>query len=316
MPSKRQQSVAKDTSVPKSSHAHKTIVSDFVVTPEIQHVVERTSLYLDAGYPIHFRGSAGTGKTALALYLAETLGNRVLFMSGDATFSKDSLLGNYGGSETRSTYDQYISSVKKLHVEAKQVWQNEALATACLEGHTLVYDEFNRSTADANNVFLPILQEGIIPLPESRTPGQLVRVHPNFRAIFTSNSSEYAGVHKTQDALVDRMITIDLDYYDEATEIAIIQHRTRLTAEKTAKIVRCVRDFRASGAFNSLPTMRASLMIADISSKAKLRISVKDQRFTDLCLDILLAKSDIHSRTEGRTEYRTVLMQLIGLHCP
>lgn len=289
---------------------------DFVVTPQIENILGRMSMYLESGYPVHFRGAAGTGKTALALYLAETLQRRVLFMTGDASLTKESLIGHYGGTETKSTYDQYISSVKKLHVETHQLWQNEALATACLEGHVLVYDEFNRSTADANNVLLPILQEGIVPLPESRSPGKLERVHPNFRAIFTSNSSEYAGIHQAQDALVDRMITVDLDYYDEPTETAIVQHRTSLTADEARQIVGLVRDFRGSGAYDHVPTMRASLIIGDISAKAGLEVSGNDDRFIDLCVDVLLSKSTMQGENDQRDAYRQVLQELIVLHCP
>jgi len=288
---------------------------DFVITPEIEGYLERTSTYLDAGYPVHFRGSAGTGKTALAIQLAESMGRPVVFMSGDASLKKENLIGHYGGTETKSTYDQYISSVKKLHIEARQLWQNEVLAVACLQGHTLIYDEFNRSTADANNVLLPILQEGIVPLPESRSNGQLVRVHPQFRAIFTSNSAEYAGIHRAQDALVDRMITIDLDYYDEATEIAIVQHRTNISAADAINIVRIIRDFRDSEAYDSVPTMRASLLIGDIAHKAQIDIAADDPRFIALCNDVLLSKSSFDRGDDKREKYRAVLADLIDLHC-
>jgi len=48
-----------------------------------------------------------------------------------------------------------------------------------------------------------------------------LEVHPDFRAIFTSNPEEYAGVHKTQDALMDRLITLNLGNFDRETEIQI-----------------------------------------------------------------------------------------------
>jgi len=50
--------------------------------------------------------------------------------------------------------------------------------------------------------------------------------------IFTSNPEEYAGVHKTQDALRDRMVTIELDHFDEETEIAITEARSGIAARK------------------------------------------------------------------------------------
>ncbi len=65
----------------------------------------------------------------------------------------------------------------------------------------------NRSRPEANNVLLAILEERLLEMPSGRVNEGYTCVHPNFRAIFTSNPEEYAGVHKTQDALLDRMIT-------------------------------------------------------------------------------------------------------------
>ena len=55
-----------------------------------------------------------------------------------------------------------------------------------------------------------------------------LHVHPNFRAIFTSNPEEYAGVHKTQDALLDRMVTITISQYDRETEMRITAAKSGL----------------------------------------------------------------------------------------
>ena len=70
-------------------------------------------------------------------------------------------------------------------------------------------------------------------LPANRNGEEAyLRVHPNFSAIFTSNPEEYAGVHKAQDALRDRMVTIDLDYMDKETEVAICQAKSGLPKKR------------------------------------------------------------------------------------
>ncbi|MBI3054545.1 MAG: hypothetical protein HYY77_10970, partial [Betaproteobacteria bacterium] len=51
---------------------------DFVETPYIQGVTKRALDYIRAGYPIHFSGAAGTGKTALAMHVAAKLGRQVI----------------------------------------------------------------------------------------------------------------------------------------------------------------------------------------------------------------------------------------------
>ncbi len=83
------------------------------------------------------------------------------------------------------------------------------MTTACKNGNTLIYDEFTRSRPEANNALLSVLEEKFLNLPRLRRADKgYMDVHPDFRAIFTSNPEEYAGVHKTQDALMDRLITI------------------------------------------------------------------------------------------------------------
>lgn len=111
------------------------------------------------------------------------------------------------------------------------LWMENRLTTACRDGYTLIYDEFNRSRAEANNVLLSVLEEKMLSLPSmGKVRGGYIEVHREFRAIFTSNPEEYAGVHKAPDALMDRLITLDLGHYDRETEIRIavaLGYRTR-----------------------------------------------------------------------------------------
>ena len=83
------------------------------------------------------------------------------------------------------------------------------------------------------------------------------QVHHDFAMIFTSNPEEYAGVHKTQDALMDRMITITVDHYDRETEIDITKAKSGLDHRSAAIIVDIVREFRRLGIQNHLPTVRS-----------------------------------------------------------
>jgi MoxR-like ATPase len=71
----------------------------------------------------------------------------------------------------------------------------------------------------------------------------------DFTAIFTSNPEEYAGVHRSQDALRDRMVTMDLDYFDYETEVAVTQARSGLDRSCVEMVVRIVRGLRARGGY-------------------------------------------------------------------
>ena len=290
--------------------------SDFVATPTIQGVTERALAYLSAGFPVHFRGPAGTGKTTLALHVASKIGRPVMLMAGDEEFNTSDLIGGQQGYRYRKVIDRFIHTVVKYEEDAVKTWVDNRLTTACREGFTLVYDEFTRSRPEANNILLGVLEEGLLILPNMSHRDGYVKVHPQFRGIFTSNPQEYAGVHEAQDALNDRLVTIDLDYYDRETEIAITAARSGLTPEDATKIVGITRDFRASGEYDQVPTLRACIMIGKVTAMQNLRPSAKESRFVTICLDMLESKTVFTSRSrEKRDQQRKMLLSLIEHHC-
>jgi nitric oxide reductase NorQ protein len=289
---------------------------DFVETSSIQELTERALAYLNAGFPIHFRGPAGTGKTTLALHVAAQLERPVMLVAGDEEFATSDLIGGQYGYRYRKVVDRFIHTVLKYEEDAVQRWVDNRLTTACKEGFTLVYDEFTRSRPEANNVLLGVLEEGLLILPDMNRRDAYIKVHPEFRAIFTSNPQEYAGVHEAQDALSDRLVTMDLDFYDRDTEIAITATRSGLSPEEAAKIVDTVRDFRASGEYDQTPTLRACIMISRVAAMQGLQPSADDARFVTVCLDVLESKKAFTSRArERRTQQRKMLLSLIDHHC-
>jgi gas vesicle protein GvpN len=169
-----------------------------------------------------------------------------------------------------------------------QRWADSRLTIACREGFTLVYDEFTRSRPEANNVMLSVLEEKLLVLPTLRNGSSYLKVHPKFSVIFTSNPEDYAGVHKTQDALRDRMITIYLDYFDRETEVMIIANRSDLDIEQSGRIADMVRATREREEIAVVkPTVRAAIMIGRTASQREIPISAEDPRFLQVCYDVL-----------------------------
>ena len=122
---------------------------DFVETPAVQEWTKRGLAYLAAGFPIHFRGPAGSGKTTLALHVAGTLGRPVVLVAGDEEFGTSDMIGGQFGFHYKKLVDNYIHSVMKYEEDAVQRWVDQRLTVACREGFTLVYDEFTRSRPEA-----------------------------------------------------------------------------------------------------------------------------------------------------------------------
>lgn len=260
----------------------------FVMTQEVRELADRALTYLQVGYPIHLSGPAGTGKTTLALHVASKLGRSVVLIHGDDEFGSSDLLGNDHGYRKSKLVDNFIHSVLKTEEEMKTLWIDNRLTTACRNGDILIYDEFTRSRPEANNALLSVLSEGILNLPRLRRSGEgYLEVHPEFRAIFTSNPEEYAGVHKTQDALLDRLITISMGHFDRATEVAITIAQSGIPMPDAETIVDIVRELRGLGVNNSRPTIRACIAIGRILAHKRAAARWDDPVFRMTCEDVL-----------------------------
>lgn len=259
---------------------------DFVDTPYLNHLIDRIMLYLKAGFPIHLRGPAGTGKTTLAFHIAKLLKQPFIIVYGCDDVEISDLIGGYLGFRQETIVDRYIRSVEKRIEYFRQDWIDGMILTACKYGYTLIYDEFTRSKPEVNNILLPILEEKIVKIHDHENE-RFVKVHPNFKAIFTSNPVEYSGVHKTQDALLDRIISVNLLNIDFKTEVTITAVKTGITfeeAEQIVSIITAVRNFLKGKVH---PSIRGSIMIGQVIKQNKIPVDVNNKTFMEICSDIL-----------------------------
>lgn len=293
-------------------------MAGFVETPFIRKLTRRALHYIKAGFPVHLRGISGTGKTTLALHLANRIGRPAVLIHGDAEYSTSDLIGGEHGYRYHRLRDNFISSVLKIEENMSKQWMDNRLTIACKNGFTLIYDEFTRSKPEANNVLLSILQEGIMDLPPSREgeEAHYLKVHPNFVAIFTSNPEEYAGTNKAQDALRDRMVTIDLRHFDYNTEVAITEAKSGLPRSEVEKIVKIVRDLRKSKEYEFAPTVRGCIMIAKSLKTARgEKASTSDPIFRELAQDILASETSRLGSVAYHDRIRSQVNALIGRYC-
>lgn len=265
----------------------------FVQTPTTARTAERALRYLQTGFAVHLRGPAGTGKTTLALHLAYLLGRPIMLIFGDDDLKSSDLIGNNSGYTRKKVVDNYIHSVVKIEDELRQNWMDSRLTLACREGFTLVYDEFNRSRPEVNNILLSALEEKLLVLPPNGNRSEYIRVHPQFRAILTSNPEEYCGVHATQDALMDRLVTLDMPEPDESTQTEILMQKTGIDRQNAEKIVQVVKNFRERTGSKKTSGLRSSLIIGKICKEYDIPATASSEEFRETCADVLLSRTSL-----------------------
>jgi gas vesicle protein GvpN len=271
---------------------------DFVETPHIREIAYRAIDYIKAGFPVHFSGPSGVGKTTLALHIAARLGRPVVLICGDHEFGTSDLVGGLSGYHKKYMRDNFIRSVLKTDESMTSNWVDNRLTIACQHGLVLIYDEFTRSRPEANNVLLSVLEERILPLPAARGNESYMKVHPSFTAIFTSNPEEYAGVYRSQDALRDRMVTIEVGNFDEETEIAITQAKSGVSPEDARRIVSLVRKVREAKSNKLTPTVRACIIMGKVLKLREETVLGSNHIFGQTCLDILMPEVPREEREE------------------
>jgi len=285
---------------------------DFVETKYIKDITNRALSYIKAGFPVHFRGPSGCGKTTLAMHLASKIGRPVVMIHGDEQFTTSDLVGGEYGYRFRKVVDRFISRVLKTEEDMVKRWVDNRLTVACKYGFTLVYDEFTRSRPEANNILLSILQEKMMDLPAGRCGEEpYLKVDPEFTAIFTSNPEEYAGVHRSQDALRDRMITMDLDHFDYDTEVAVTQAKSKLSKPHVQTIVNIVRGLRESGKCEFAPTIRGCIMIAKTIKVQGISSAKSDRAFMQMCQDILASETSRVGSKTNQDRVKEIVRELV-----
>lgn len=262
----------------------------FFIDDEIRRLADKALLYARAGICVHLRGTAGSGKTSLALHLAEELGRPVTFLAGNDGLTSTDLMGREIGQSSVSVVDRYVQTVRRTETMTRSEWKDSTLAVAMERGHTLIYDEFTRASPAANSTLLSVLEEGVLVVTDQASDRSCIRAHPCFRMILTSNPHDYVGVNSAPDALLDRVLTLNVETPPIETLTGIVAQRSGLDAATAGRIVRLVRAAQETAQAPALSSIRAAITIARIAAFARREQSLADEALAAVAADVFAGR--------------------------
>jgi len=261
--------------------------SNFFEDSGIRALIDRAVEFARAGVSLHLTGTAGLGKTTLALRVAQELGRPVAFMAGNEWLTAEDFVGRQIGTTATTVVDKYVQSVHRTEKQTRVDWRGSVMAHAMEQGHTLVLDEFTRARPEANATLLSVLEEGVLVSTDPASPIETLHAHPDFRIILTSNPEDYVGVNSAPDAFLDRVVTLRLAEPSVETLAGIAAARTGLEMPACQRLAEVVTAVRAAVPSDQFSALRSALLAARVARPRCQKGHLADEDIQDILAAVL-----------------------------
>lgn len=175
---------------------------------------------LKANVPLLLEGHTGTGKTYAIMELAKDQGKtlHVINVSGELTV--DSILG------------------QNSLLEGNVVWRDGVLTQAMKNGDWVLFDEMNTALPEVLTVINGVLDDSrSVTLPNDKN--ERVEAHKDFRFIGTQNpaTGKYVGTARLNDALLNRMIKVEIGFMDGNAEVKALKTHTSKMSDTSIRLL-------------------------------------------------------------------------------
>jgi len=277
---------------------------NIVLEGQYKEALEDLMLAYEAKIPAALIGPVGTGKTLLARYFAQKLGKRFYWITFTDLVRPHTLVG-------------YFDPIKVLQYGyTLQSFVFGPLLKAVLSGDLFFGNEINRADEYVLNVFLDILEEKTLEIPQLQ---RRVKVHEDFYFIVAMNPSEYKGTRKLSEAFRSRIgVWIHLDYPPRHIELNIIKANIlggEIPEHLLERIVDMINYIRRDSAVEKPPSIRTGIYIARFAirraQKYRRKATIEDIKYA--ALRVLPEAIELSNPEEKTIEYVKNVLMRIGM---
>ena len=208
--------------------------------PYYEPVAEEIELYqaaYSARMPMMLKGPTGCGKSRFVEYMAWKLDKPLITVACNEDMTASDLVGRF------------------LLDKDGTKWQDGPLATAARIGAICYLDEVVEARQDTTVVIHP-LTDHLRTLPLDKK-GELIEAHPDFQLVISYNPGYQSLMKDLKQSTKQRFGSLDFDYPNEKTEIAIVAKESGVdeeTAEKLVQISHRARNLKGHGLDEGIST--------------------------------------------------------------
>ncbi|MDE4297055.1 AAA family ATPase [Phaeobacter gallaeciensis] len=220
-------------------------------------LLKKVIIGLQLNMPTYLWGFHGTGKTTILQQASARTKRPFIRVQHSLNMQESDVLGQW--------------TVK----DGSTIFQLGPLPMAMIHGWTYCADEYDTAMPNVTTVYQPVLEGQNLIIKDAPPHFRKIIPHPNFRFCATGNTNGvgdetglYQGTLMQNAANYSRFkITEEVQYMEEAIEVAILQSRAKLRKQEATKIVKFgnkIRDSFRDGKISMTVSPRELIAAAEL----------------------------------------------------
>lgn len=234
-------------------------------------------------------GEPGTGKGHMVRKICSETNHPMVRVNFGSRITKEKLVGGYVPRANGDGLDAQIEKAEQmasdtddlsvgealetLNVREKFVWKDGLLTKAVRHGWVFLADELNAAPPETLMPLHGLLEDASNRSLELTEKGEVVDVHDSFKFVGTMNPPHHPGTKRLNDALMGRLIPIEIPYLEPDAEANLLQMRTNVSEPEAKGLVEMAQDLRSSypNDIQTPCTPRELLKIAEMAEMMSLK---------------------------------------------